>query len=55
VTGYTKPPTPPTNDASKKIYDSNAKARSTILDGLKDSMYFKVMHCKSTKEVWDKL
>lgn len=54
MTSYKKPSTSPSDDAGKKIYDSNAKAMSSILNGLIDSAYVKVMHCKSAKEVWDR-
>lgn len=53
--GYTVPTTPPTDDANKKLYDCSVKARNDILCGLTKSVYIKVMHYKSVKEVWDKL
>lgn len=38
-----------------RIYDSNAKAMSIILNGITKSVYVKVMELKSTKYVWDRL
>ena len=54
-TGYTESTTSPTNDASKKLYDSNAKARNDILNGLTEFVYVKVMLCTSAKDIWDML
>jgi hypothetical protein len=55
VDGYTAPTTPPTNTAGKKICNDNLRAVNAILGGLKNPIFVKVMHCKSTKEIWDKL
>lgn len=43
------------DDAGRKYYDNNAKSRKVILSSLTNSIYVKVMHCKSIKELWDKL
>jgi hypothetical protein len=45
----------PTNVSQKKLYESNSKAMYAILGGLAGSKFAKVMHCESTKELWDKL
>jgi hypothetical protein len=42
--GYTSSYTPPTDIVV-----------NVILGGLANPMFVKVMHCKSTKEIWDKL
>ena len=36
-------------------YESNAKALNAILNGLTNSLFVKVMQCKTTKHAWDKL
>jgi hypothetical protein len=55
VDGYTAPATPPTDTAGKKICNDNSRAVNAILGGLTNSICVKVMHCKSAKEIWDKL
>ena len=41
--------------ADEKAYTNNAKALNAILNGLANSVFVKVMHYKTSKEVWDKL
>jgi hypothetical protein len=53
--GYTAPATPPTDTAGKKICNDNSRAVNTILGGLKNPIFVKVMHCNSAKDSWDKL
>jgi hypothetical protein len=53
--GYTTPTTPPTDIAGKKICNDNSRAVNAILGELTNPIFVKVMHCKSTKEIWDKL
>jgi hypothetical protein len=53
--GYTTPTTPPIDTTGKRLSDNNSKAIGAILNGLEDSVFVKVMHCTSTKEMWDKL
>ena len=36
-------------------YEGNAKALNAILSGLTDSVFTKVMRCKTAKQAWDKL
>jgi hypothetical protein len=55
VDGYTTPTTPPKNVAGKKIYNDNSREVNAILGGLENSICVKAMHCKSTKEICDKL
>ena len=52
---YKAPTIVPTDVAGKKLYESNSKAMYGILGGLTGSKFVKVMHCESTKELWDKL
>jgi hypothetical protein len=55
VDGYKEPTVPPTNDNGKKLSLNNSKATNALLNGLCDSVYTKVIHCSSAKEIWDKL
>jgi hypothetical protein len=55
VDGYTAPANPPTNIVGKKICNENSRVVNVILGGLTNSICVKVMHCKSAKEIWDKL
>jgi hypothetical protein len=55
VDGYTTPTVPPTNDKEEKLNENNSKAKNPLLNGLNDMVFTKVEHCKSAKEIWDKL
>jgi hypothetical protein len=55
VNGYKETIIPPTNENGRKLSLNNSKAKNAILNGLVDSLYVKVMHCISAKEIWDKL
>jgi hypothetical protein len=55
VYGYTAPKVPPTNDKAVKLGENNSKATNALLNGLSDTVFTKVAHCKSAKEIWDKL
>jgi hypothetical protein len=55
VDGYTAPTVPPINDKEVKLGENNSKAINALLNGLSDTVFTKVAHCKSTKEIWDKL
>ena len=46
---------PPTNDKSVKLGENNSKAINALLNGPSDMVFTKVSHCKSPKEIWDKL
>jgi hypothetical protein len=55
VDGYIAPTVPPTNDKAVKLGENNSKAINALLNGLSDTVFSKVAHCKSAKEIWDKL
>jgi hypothetical protein len=57
VDGYTAPTVPPTNDKAVKLGENNSKGKNALLNGLSDMEFTKVAHChcKSAKEIWDKL
>ena len=55
VNGYNTPTSPPTDNNGRKLHEQNAKAMNGILSGLVESVFVKVMHCESAKEIWDKL
>ena len=57
VNTYDIPANPPTDvrGIEKKNYEDNTKAMNAILSGLTESVFVKVMHCETTKEIWDKL
>jgi hypothetical protein len=55
VDGYIAPTTPPKDSGGKKICNDNSREVNGILAGLTNSICVKVMHCKSAKEIWDKL
>ena len=38
-----------------KLSQNNSKATNALLNGIGESVVTKVAHCKSTKEIWDKL
>jgi hypothetical protein len=46
---------PPTSDKEVKLGENNSKAINALLNGLSDTVFTKVAHCKSAKEIWDKL
>jgi hypothetical protein len=55
VDGYKEHVIPPTNENGRKLSLNNLKSKNAILSGLADLVYVKVMHCSSTKEIWEKL
>jgi hypothetical protein len=55
VDGYTTPIVAPTNDKVVKLGENNSKSINALLNGLSDTVFTKVAHCKSDKEIWDKL
>ena len=55
VDGYTTPAVSPTNEKAMKLSENNSKAINALLNGLSDTVFTKVAHCKSAKEIWDKL
>jgi hypothetical protein len=38
-----------------KIIQNNSKAKNALMNGLSETIFTKVVHCKSTKEIWEKL
>jgi hypothetical protein len=38
-----------------KLGQNNFKAKNALMNGLGESVFTKVAHCKSTKDIWDKL
>jgi hypothetical protein len=38
-----------------KLSQNNSKATNALLNGLSEMVFTKVAHCKSTKDIWDKL
>jgi hypothetical protein len=55
VHGYIAPTTAPSDVAAKKLCNDNSRVVNAILDGLANPIFVKVLHYKSTKEIWDKL
>jgi hypothetical protein len=55
VDGYIVPVVPPTNDKEVKLSKNNSKATNALLNGLCETIFTKVAHCKSAKEIWDKV
>jgi hypothetical protein len=55
VDGYIALAVPPTNDKVVKLGENNSKAKNALLNGLSDTVFTKVAHCKSPKEIWGKL
>ena len=44
-----------TTTTDKKYFEDNSKAMNAILSGLTETVFVKVMHCETAKEIWDKL
>ena len=55
VDRYKEPVVLPTSERAIKLGQNNSKATNALLNGLGELLYTKVMHCKSTKEIWGKL
>jgi hypothetical protein len=55
VDGYTTPVVPPINDKAMKLGENNSKSTNALLNGISDTVFTKVAHCKYAKEIWDKL
>ena len=55
VDGYTSPTFPSTNDKATKLGQNNSKDTNALLNGLSETIFTKVSHCKSAKDIWDKL
>jgi hypothetical protein len=55
MNGFKSPTILQTNAVETKPSENNAKATNAILCGLSKSEFIKVIHCVSTKDIWDKL
>jgi hypothetical protein len=55
IDGYKESAVSPTNERAMKVGKNNSKATDALLNGLSESVYTKAIHCKSTKDIWDKL
>jgi hypothetical protein len=44
-----------TNDKAVKLGQINSKAKNALLKDLSEMVFTKVAHCKSAKEIWDKI
>ena len=51
VNGYNIPTSLLIDNARRKLYEGNSKAMNAILSGLVESIFVKVMHCESAKEI----
>jgi hypothetical protein len=51
VDGYTTPATPPIDRDGKKLSENNSKAKGIILSRLVDSVFVKVVHCDSARDI----
>jgi hypothetical protein len=51
VDGYTTSTVPPTNDKVMKLGENNSKSINALLNGLGDTIFTKVSHCKYAKEI----
>jgi hypothetical protein len=38
-----------------KLDQNNSKDKNALLNGLSEMVFIKVAHCKSAKEIWDKI
>jgi hypothetical protein len=55
INNYGVPETAPSYTTAKKLCNDNSKVVNAILGGLENNVFFKFVHCKSTKEIWEKL
>ena len=55
VDGYKEPTFLLTNERAMKLRKNNSKATNALLNGLSNTVFTKVAHCKSSKDIWDKL
>jgi hypothetical protein len=53
--GIQHQPLPQLTEMERNSSENNSKAKGTILSSLVDSIFVKVMHCDSAKDIWDKL
>jgi hypothetical protein len=38
-----------------KLSKNNSKAKNALMNGLSETVFTKVAHCKSAKDIWDKI
>ena len=56
VNTYDIPANPPVaNSLEMKHYEENSKVMNAILSGLTETVFVKVMHYETAKEIWSKL
>jgi hypothetical protein len=55
VYGYKEAKVPPISEKAMKLSQNNSKVTNALLNGLSESVYTKVVHCKFSKEIWDKI
>lgn len=53
--GYITPTTPPIYVDGRRVFTNNAKLINGLICDLDESNFVKVMHCKFSKDIWDKL
>jgi hypothetical protein len=51
VDGYKESEVTSTNERAIKLEQNNCKATNSLLNGLCESVYIEVIHCKSTKAI----
>ena len=54
VNYYTALAIAPSDASAKELCNDNSRVVNAILGGLANRIFVKVMHCKSTKEIWDR-
>lgn len=55
MVGYEEPKEMTSDKDSKLEFTANAKAMNALLSRLSKPKFMNVMHCKTTKVIWDKL
>jgi hypothetical protein len=55
INGYDVPENAPSDTTTNKLCNDNSRDVNAILGGLTNTVFVKVMHSKSTKEIWNKL
>jgi hypothetical protein len=55
VDGYKEPTVLSTNERAIRLGKNNSKDTNALLNGICESIYTRVIHCKSAKDIWDKL
>ena len=55
VDGYKEITVPSTNERAIKLGKNDSKATNALLNGVCESIYTKVIHCKFARDIWDKI